>query len=162
MTSSEFTSSSGVPAGSRNPHACRTYYSLISIGNISFRVAVDTASSDLWVVSSNCATTQCKSLPKYPLTYDSPSFVSVNNNATLFNDSFADTTCAYRCIRFVAGGSVLNFLLDASGFVAEEAIALGSFTVPQQAFGSRYFLLRRHFSLSSLHRSDELHKCDLC
>lgn len=29
-----------------------------------------------------------------------------------------------------------TLLLDASGFVAEESIALGSFTVPQQAFGS--------------------------
>jgi len=45
----------------------------------------------------------------------------------------------------VAGGSILNFLLDSSGFVAEEAIALGSFTVTQQAFGSRYFLLKHHF-----------------
>jgi hypothetical protein len=33
------------------------------------------------------------------LTYDSPSLVSVNNNATIFNVSFADTTCAYQCIR---------------------------------------------------------------
>ena len=137
--------SSRIPVGSRKPHACRTYYSLISVGNISFRVAVDTASSDTWVVSSDCTTSQCKSLPKYPLTYASPSFVSVNNNATLFNETFADTTCAYRCICFVAGGSILNFLLDSSGIVAEEAIALGSFTVPQQAFGLRYFLLRHPF-----------------
>jgi len=134
------TSSSRVPVGSRNPRACRTYYSVISIGNISFRVAFDTASSDAWVVSSDCTTSQCESLPNYLLTYASPSFVSVNNNATLYNESFVDTTCAYRCIRFVAGGSILNFILDASGFVAEEAIAVGSFTVPQQAFGSRYFL----------------------
>lgn len=126
--------------GSRNPHASRTYYSVISIGNISFRVAFDTASSDAWIVSSDCTTPQCESLPHYPLTYDSPSFVPVNNNATLFNESFVDTTCAYRCIRFVTGGSILIFLLDVSGFVAEEAIALGSLTVPQQAFGSRYIL----------------------
>ncbi|KAF8501514.1 acid protease [Russula emetica] len=94
----------------------QTYYSLISIGNINFRVAIDTASSDIWVVSSGCSTAQCKSLPKYPLTYDSPSFLSVNSNATTFNVSFADTTYA-------------------SGFVAQESINLGNLTVPQQAFG---------------------------
>ncbi|KAI0001510.1 aspartic peptidase domain-containing protein [Russula compacta] len=95
----------------------QTYYSVISIGNISFRVAMDTASSDIWVVSSGCTTTaQCKSLPKYPLNYDSPTFVSVNSNATIFNVSFADTTYA-------------------SGFVAEETISLGNLTIPQQAFG---------------------------
>ncbi|KAH9959623.1 aspartic peptidase domain-containing protein [Russula dissimulans] len=94
----------------------QTYYSVISIGGISFRVAMDTASSDIWVVSSACSTAQCKSLPKYPLTYNSPTFVPINQNATLFNVSFADTTFA-------------------SGFVAEEAINLGNITVPQQAFG---------------------------
>ncbi|KAF8269569.1 aspartic peptidase domain-containing protein [Lactarius quietus] len=90
-------------------HLYRTYYTLISLGNISFRVAVDTGSSDLWVVSSACDTAQCKSLP-------TPSFVSVNSNATTFNVSFVDTTVA-------------------SGFVAEETVTLGNFTVPQQAFG---------------------------
>ncbi|KAI0303828.1 aspartic peptidase domain-containing protein, partial [Multifurca ochricompacta] len=94
----------------------QTYYSVISAGNVSFRVAFDTASSDLWVVSSGCDTAQCKSLPRYPLTYDSPSFVSVNSNATTFNVSFADTT-------------------SASGFIAEETITLGGLTLPQQAFG---------------------------
>ena len=29
----------------------------------------------------------------------------------------------------------LNYLLDASGFAAEETISLGNLTVPQQAFG---------------------------
>ncbi|KAI9440055.1 acid protease [Lactarius indigo] len=94
----------------------QTYYSLISLGNVSLRVGFDTGSSDLWVVSSGCDTAQCKSLPQYPLFYPSPSFVSVNSNATIFNVSFADTTTA-------------------SGFVAEETVTLGSFTVPQQAFG---------------------------
>lgn len=94
----------------------QTYYSLISLGNVNLRVGLDTGSSDLWVVSSACDTTQCKSLPQYPLSYPSPSFVSVNSNATAFNVSFADTTTA-------------------SGFVAEETVTLGSFTVPQQAFG---------------------------
>lgn len=157
-----FTSLSCILVGSRKPHAYRTYYSLISVGNISFRVAVDTASSDIWIVSSDCTTAQCKPLPKYPLTYASPSFVAVNNNATLFNESFVDTTCVCRCLRFVTCGSILNFLLDASGFVAEEAISLGRFTMPQQAFGSRYFILRRHFISELSHRPDELHKPNIC
>ncbi|KAI0250276.1 aspartic peptidase domain-containing protein [Lactifluus subvellereus] len=93
-----------------------TYYSVISVGNVSFRAAFDTASSDIWVLTSACNTPQCKNLPKYPLTYASPTFVSVNNNATLFNVSFLDTTAAY-------------------GYVAEESIALGGFTAPKQAFG---------------------------
>jgi hypothetical protein len=92
-TSSESAGSSFFRSGLNSPYGCRTYYSLISIGNINFYVAVDTASSDIWVVSSGCSTAQCKSLPKYPLTYKSPSFVSVNSNATTFNVSFADTTC---------------------------------------------------------------------
>jgi hypothetical protein len=68
------------------------------------------------VVSSACNTPQCKSLPEYPLYYPSPSFVSVNSNATAFNVSFADTTTA-------------------SGFVAKETVTLGNFTIPQQALG---------------------------
>ena len=72
--------------------SCRTYYSVISLGNVSLRVACDTASSDTWVVSSACNTAQCKNLPKYPLNYDSPTFVSVNQNQTGFNVSFVDTT----------------------------------------------------------------------
>lgn len=94
-----FAGSSRVAPGSR---IRRTYYSVISAGNISFRVAVDTASSDFWIVSSNCTSAQCKSPPKYPLTYASPSFVTVNNNATTFDVHFADTTCSYLCDRFAA------------------------------------------------------------
>jgi Eukaryotic aspartyl protease len=94
-TSSESAgSSSFFRSGLNSPHGCRTYYSLISIGNnINFRVALDTASSDIWVVSSGCSAAQCKSLPRYPLTYNSPTFVSVNSNSTTFNVSFADATC---------------------------------------------------------------------
>ncbi|KAI0264506.1 aspartic peptidase domain-containing protein [Gloeopeniophorella convolvens] len=94
----------------------QTYYSVVSLGNISLRLAFDTASSDIWAVSSGCNAVQCRALPRYPLTYDSPTFVSVNNNASVFNVSFADTTTA-------------------SGFVAEETILLGALSVPHQVFG---------------------------
>jgi hypothetical protein len=40
-----------------------------------------------------CNAVQCKSLPKYPLTDNSPLFVTVNSNVTTLNVSFADTTC---------------------------------------------------------------------
>ena len=80
--------------------ALRTYYTLLSVGNISFRVSIDTASSDLWLFSSDCTSGACKSSPKYPLSYDSHSFVSVNGNSTTFNVSYADTSSAFyiRCV----------------------------------------------------------------
>lgn len=51
------------------------------------------SSSDLWIITDQCQTSECKSNPMYPLsTYASPSFRSVNNNQTAFNISFADST----------------------------------------------------------------------
>ncbi|THH14213.1 hypothetical protein EW146_g6091 [Bondarzewia mesenterica] len=94
----------------------QTYYALLSVGNISFRVGLDTASSDLWLFSSNCASSACKSSPKYPLSYDSPSFVSVNGNATTFNVSYADTSMA-------------------SGFIAMERVNFTNLSLSNQAFG---------------------------
>jgi hypothetical protein len=71
----------------------RSYYAVIAVGSINFRVALDTASSDLWIASTACGTKACKPLPKYPLTYRSPSFIPVNDNSTAFNVSYADGTC---------------------------------------------------------------------
>lgn len=53
------------------------------------------SSSDTWVVTDHCDSPECHGSPAYPLkTYRSPSFVTVNNNQTMFNISFADTTSA--------------------------------------------------------------------
>ncbi|KAI0747287.1 acid protease [Irpex lacteus] len=93
----------------------QTYYSVISTGNTSFRVALDTGSADLWLVSSACKDQAC-SVPQYQLGYESSTFVPVNGNQTAFNVSFADTTAA-------------------SGFVALESIQVSNLTIPQQAFG---------------------------
>ncbi|EJF64945.1 acid protease [Dichomitus squalens LYAD-421 SS1] len=92
-----------------------TYYALATIGNVNLRLALDTASADLWVVSSNCTTSQCN-LPKYPLAFQSPTFVSVNSNTTAFGVSYADGT-------------------GAAGFIARESVSIGNLTVPTQAFG---------------------------
>lgn len=70
----------------------RSYYAVIKVGDINFRVVLDTGSSDLWLVSSACETEACKSVPRYPLNYQSPSFQSVNGNATAFSASYADGT----------------------------------------------------------------------
>ena len=71
-----------------------SYYATIAAGNISFRLAVDTGSSDMLITSTDCASNACRSIPKYPLKYQSPTFVSLNGNTTTFNVSYADGTCA--------------------------------------------------------------------
>lgn len=93
-----------------------TYYVVLQAGQISFRAAIDTGSADTWLVSTACTTAPCEAVPRYPLEYDSPTFVSVNNNASVFNISYADGTAA-------------------SGFIARESISLSNVTVPNQAFG---------------------------
>lgn len=70
----------------------RSFYVLANVGNISFQLALDTASSDLWLLSSDCTSSTCSSIPQYPLTYESSTFGIVNGNLTEFNISFADTT----------------------------------------------------------------------
>ncbi|KAK2463404.1 hypothetical protein APHAL10511_004490 [Amanita phalloides] len=94
----------------------QSYYTMIQISDIFFRVALDTASSDLWIVSTACQSPTCKTVPKYPLLYESPTFVSVANNATPYQVSYQDGTAA-------------------SGFIAIESVQLANLTSPRQAFG---------------------------
>ncbi|KAJ3573645.1 hypothetical protein NP233_g2310 [Leucocoprinus birnbaumii] len=94
----------------------QSFYALIQAGGIDFRVVLDTGSSDLWILSSTCDTEQCKSQPRYPLTYQSPTFQSVNANATAFGASYADGTTV-------------------SGIVAIEKVELAGLAVVNQTFG---------------------------
>lgn len=93
-----------------------SYYATIAAGNISFRLAVDTGSSDMLIASTDCTSTICRSVPRYPLKYQSPTFVSLNGNTTTFNVSYADGTFS-------------------SGYVARESVRVANLTVPDQAFG---------------------------
>ncbi|KAJ7158790.1 aspartic peptidase domain-containing protein [Mycena filopes] len=93
----------------------QTYFAVIQLGEIYLRVALDTASSDLWVVGSTCETKSCTAVPRYPLYYQSPTFGVVNDNATVFTAGYADGTVA-------------------SGFVARQTVRLADMTLPDQAF----------------------------
>ncbi|KAG0705700.1 acid protease [Suillus ampliporus] len=93
-----------------------TYYVVLQAGQISFRAALDTGSADFWLTSTECTTSTCTSVPRYPLTYDSPTFVPINNNGTTFSVDYADGT-------------------SASGFVARETVEVANVTLANQAFG---------------------------
>ena len=123
----------------------RSYYSVIQAGNISFRVALDTASSDLWILSSACASGTCKGIPSYPLSYASPSFESVNNNETSFNLSFADGSgkSAPAIHRPVVFFRWCWSMLVSSGFLARESITLQNFTMPDQVLGNSLKMIQR-------------------
>ncbi|KAJ7274400.1 aspartic peptidase domain-containing protein [Mycena haematopus] len=93
----------------------QTYYVVLQTGDVFFRVALDSASSDLWIMGSSCTTSSCTAVPRYPLSYGSPTFGVVNNNQTLFEASYADGTVA-------------------SGFVARESVQVANLTLPEQVF----------------------------
>ena len=48
----------------------------------------------MFIASTDCTSAICRSIPRYPLKYQSPTFASVNGNNTAFNVSYADGTCA--------------------------------------------------------------------
>ncbi|KAJ7170652.1 acid protease [Mycena crocata] len=93
----------------------QSYFAVLQTGDVYFRVALDTGSSDLWIMGSSCETGTCTSVPRYPLTYQSPTFEVVNNNETVFKARYADGTAA-------------------TGFVARESVKLANVTVPGQVF----------------------------
>lgn len=76
-----------------------SYYTLAKVGNLTYRIAIDTGSSDLWLVDSTCSTSTCKSTPRFPLAYYSSTYSSINDNQTYFDLSFADETSA-SAVRF--------------------------------------------------------------
>ncbi|KAK0469787.1 acid protease [Desarmillaria tabescens] len=94
----------------------QAYFAILKAGATTFRVALDTASADLWLISTQCTTDVCKAVPRYPLQYKSGTFVTVNNNSTAFSVSYSDGT-------------------GAEGFVAKETIQLANLTVSNQALG---------------------------
>ena len=114
-----------------NVHYYRSYYAVIKAGNISMRVVLDTASSDLWIVSSSCQSDTCTQVPRYPLTYESPTFVAVNDNTTAFVAHYADTTCMYGLLRSFAQ---IHIVIVASGFVAGETVHVAGLTLASQVF----------------------------
>ncbi|TRM69412.1 aspartic peptidase domain-containing protein [Schizophyllum amplum] len=93
-----------------------SYYTELMTGEITFRVALDTASSDLWLFSSACSSDTCQAVPRYPLAYASETFVSVNENGTDFSASYSDGTMV-------------------AGYVARETVEVANFSVPDHAFG---------------------------
>ncbi|KAJ3999464.1 aspartic peptidase domain-containing protein [Lentinula boryana] len=92
-----------------------SYYVVIALGDIQFRVSLDTASSDLWIMASSCSTSACQIAPRYPLSYESATYQAVNANTTDFVANYADGT-------------------SVTGFVAKESVHVSNLTVPNQAF----------------------------
>lgn len=93
-----------------------SYYAVLKAGDSYFRVALDTGSSDLWLISSDCTSSQCSKVPKYPLAYKSSTFQVVNDNKTEFSASYGDGT-------------------GVSGFVAREMVTVANITLKDQALG---------------------------
>ncbi|KAI0035740.1 aspartic peptidase domain-containing protein [Vararia minispora EC-137] len=83
------------------------YLASVSVGNQPFEVVVDTGSSDLWILSTNCTTPDCTGMSKYT---DSPSL-------TLRQNSFS--------LKYLQG--------SVSGTLGFETVALGPYAITDQA-----------------------------
>jgi len=94
----------------------QSYFTTIKVGDAHYRVALDTGSADLWLVSSECETEQCEDTPRFPLAYQSPTFSEVNGNKTAFRSGYADGT-------------------EAAGFLARETVELPNISVANQLIG---------------------------
>ena len=122
----------------------RSYFTVIRVGGIPFRVALDTASADLWLLSSDCETEECKDVPRFQLGYQSPTFQAINDNSTLFEAGYADGTgeCYTRTdvdLNTDALGTAV-----VSGFLARETVEVQDLSVSGQVFGrcSAFFSYR--------------------
>lgn len=114
----------------------RAYFAILKAGATSFRIALDTASADLWLLSTQCTTDVCKAVPRYPLQYQSGTFVTVNNNSTAFSVSYSDETST---LYFAVLLLFINLFVAAEGFVAKETVQLANLTVSNQVLGSSNF-----------------------
>ncbi|KAH8829525.1 aspartic peptidase domain-containing protein [Flagelloscypha sp. PMI_526] len=91
-------------------HSDTAYTVPIKFGAQELSVMLDTGSSDLWVLSTNCSSTDCLSLPKY-----SP---SLSSSYVTLNEAFS-----------------LSYLLGSvTGSVGEDTLTLGPYQILQQAF----------------------------
>lgn len=78
-------------------------------------------------------------MPRYPLEYNSPTFVSVNDNSTAFGVHFADGTGKYSKRHYMIYKYLILLFIGASGFVARETVTFSNLTLANQAFGMLIF-----------------------
>lgn len=91
----------------------RTYTVLVKMGQTETQLVLDTGSSDLWVASDACTSSQCGSLTLYP----QASFQSANLDASLF---YGDSTTG----------------TFASGEIGEDVVGVAGLSIEKQFFAA--------------------------